>query len=192
MKRFLIFSCIFLAVSSACLSTATPTIIHATSIPSMEDTPMPATIAPEPINKAITLQRGMNMGNMLEAPNEGEWGLHVREAYFDEIKNAGFDFVRLPIRWSAHAADSAPYLIDASFFARVDQIIAWALDRDLVIIVDLHHYEEMMTDPRGNQERLLGLWEQIAEHYKDYPSTVLFEILNEPNSQLDAALWNEI
>ena len=47
---------------------------------------------------ALALQRGINLGNMLEAPNEGEWGLRVQEEYFDLVKEAGFDFVRLPIR----------------------------------------------------------------------------------------------
>lgn len=50
-----------------------------------------------------TFNRGVNMGNMLEAPNEGDWGLFVKEEYFDTIKEAGFDFVRLPVRWSTHA-----------------------------------------------------------------------------------------
>jgi endoglucanase len=37
----------------------------------------------------------------------------------------------------------------------------------------------------------LGIWRQVAEHYRDYPPTVLFELLNEPNDQLNAQLWNE-
>lgn len=137
------------------------------------------------------LKRGVNMGNMLEAPNEGDWGLTVHEEYFDAIKDAGFDFVRLPLRWSAHADGNAPYTIDPAFFARVNEVIGWALARGLDVVLNIHHYEEMASDPWGNKDRLLGLWIQIAQHYKDYPSTVVFELLNEPNDQLNAALWNE-
>jgi len=149
---------------------------------------MPPTLAPE---TTAGLQRGVNMGNMLEAPNEGEWGLYVREEYFDRIREAGFDFVRLPVRWNNHADISAPYALDEDFLARVDEIIGWALERNLRIIVDFHHYEEIMTDPQAHKDRYLGIWKQLAFHYKDQPASVLFELLNEPNSQMNAVLWNE-
>ncbi|HLF74553.1 MAG TPA: glycoside hydrolase family 5 protein, partial [Anaerolineales bacterium] len=157
-------------------------------------TPLPPTPRPEPTVTPIpsaTLRRGVNLGNMLEAPNEGEWGLLVQEEYFDLIRQAGFDFVRLPVRWNAHAEESAPYTLDPAFLARVDEVVGWALRRDLAIIIDFHHYEEMASDPEGHRERFLGIWRQIAEHYRDYPPDVLFELLNEPTGQLDAALWNE-
>jgi endoglucanase len=145
----------------------------------------------EPSLPPFPLRRGINLGNMLEAPREGEWGLTVWEEYFDLIQEAGFDFVRLPVRWSTHAKGSAPYTLDPVFLARVDEVIHWALERDLAIIVDFHHYEEIMPDPLGNEERYLIIWKQLAEHYQEYPSDVLFELLNEPNGQLDASLWNQ-
>jgi endoglucanase len=139
----------------------------------------------------MKLQRGINLGNMLEAPSEGEWGLTVQEEYFELIKEAGFDFVRLPIRWNAHADESAPFSIDPAFLARVDEVVNWALEQDLAVIVDFHHYEEMASDPREQKDRFLEIWQQVAEHYKDLPSNVSFELLNEPNGELDAALWNQ-
>src|SRR5688500_8874714 len=86
-------SFIFLIVMSSCGQpyNLTPT---PTAIPSSQPThtPMPPTATSEPTSTpetSITLQRGINMGNMLEAPNEGEWGLTVQEEYFDLIKEAG-------------------------------------------------------------------------------------------------------
>ncbi|MGZ9165817.1 MAG: glycoside hydrolase family 5 protein [Anaerolineales bacterium] len=155
---------------------------------------MPPTPQAEPTatpDSSVTLQRGVNMGNMLEAPNEGEWGLFVQEEYFDLIKEAGFDFVRLPIRWNTHAEEYPPFTIDPAFFARVDEVVSWALERNLTIIVDFHHYEEIAWDPWSHKDRLIGIWKQVAGHYKDYPSNVLFELLNEPNDQLNASLWNQ-
>jgi len=155
---------------------------------------MPPTPQPEPTAtpvKSFVLQRGVNMGNMLEAPNEGQWGLLVQEEYFDLIKEAGFDFVRLPVRWNTHAELTDSYKIDPAFFLRVDQVVDWALERDLTVIVDFHHYEEMAWDPWGHKDRFLAIWQQVAEHYKEYPSSVLFELLNEPNEQLNASLWNK-
>ena len=40
-------------------------------------------------------------------------------------------------------------------------------------------------------DRLLILWQQIAQHYQDYPNTVMLELLNEPNSNLTEPIWNE-
>ncbi len=152
-------------------------------------TEKPAPTETPPVS--IALHRGVNMGNMLEAPNEGEWGLHVKEEYFDAISQAGFDFVRLPVQWNSHADGNAPYTVDPAFFARIDEVLGWALKRNLTILLDFHNYDELMSNPWGNKERYIAIWKQIAEHYKDYPSTVLFELLNEPYDQLNAALWNE-
>jgi endoglucanase len=138
-----------------------------------------------------SLHRGVNLANMLEAPNEGDWGLSVHEEYFDLIEQAGFDFVRLPIRWNAHAKVDNPYTIDPVFFARIDQVITWAQKDQLTIILDFHNYGEIMTDPQNNRERFLFIWRQIAEHYRDYPPQVMFELLNEPNDWLNASVWND-
>src|SRR3712207_5003553 len=73
------------------------------------------------------LGRGINLGNALEAPNEGEWGVTLKADYFKRIKEAGFDTVRLPVKWSAHAAAAPPYAIDERFAERVD----WAVDQAL-------------------------------------------------------------
>ncbi len=155
--------------------------------------PLPTPL-PEPTPTTVpspTLRRGVNFGNMLEAPNEGEWGLTVQEEYFDLVKEAGFDFVRLPVRWSTHAEQEWPYTVDPAFFARVDEVVGWGLERNLAIIVDFHHYEEMAWDPWSHKDRFLGITKQVAEHYKDQPPAVLFELLNEPNDQLNASLWNQ-
>lgn len=66
------------------------------------------------------LGNGINLGNALEAPAEGEWGVTLQPGYFKVIKDAGFKHVRIPIRWSAHAQVEAPFAIDATFFDRVD------------------------------------------------------------------------
>jgi endoglucanase len=119
---------------------------------------------------------------MLEAPNEGDWGLYVQEEYFDLIKDAGFDFVRLPVRWSGHADKSSPYALDSVFLSRVDQVVGWALARNLLIIIDFHNYQEISENPGGERDRFLGIWKQLAEHYKGFPLEVMFELLNEPNN----------
>ncbi len=192
MKRFLFSVLALLLILSACNQNyTTPTATDDRELfatPTSTEVPVTPTNTPIPASK---LQRGINFGNMLESPNEGEWGLTVQEEYFDLVKEAGFDFVRLPVRWSTHAEAEWPYTIDPAFFARVDQVINWALERDLTIIVNMHHYEEMAWDPWSHKDRFLGLWRQIAEHYKDSPSNVIFELFNEPNGEFNAPLWNQ-
>lgn len=138
------------------------------------------------------LGRGVNLGNALEAPSEGEWGVVLEEEYFELIKDAGFEVVRIPVRWSAHAGDAAPYGIDTKFMNRVGWAIRQALDHDLKVVVNMHHYEEIMEDPDGHRDRFLGMWEQIAKHFQDLPQTVVFELLNEPHDQLTAEKWNRL
>jgi len=132
----------------------------------------------------------MNLGNALEAPNEGDWGVILKESYFQAIKTAGFTSIRLPVRWSAHAKETPPYTIDPHFFARVDWAVHQALSRKLLLVLNIHHYEALMENPTTQKARFLGLWTQIAEHYQNSPPELLFEILNEPHGNLTPSLWN--
>jgi endoglucanase len=161
-----------------------------TSTSTPQSTPAPTTQIP--IIPDAQLGRGVNLGNALEAPNEGEWGMTLQEEFFPLIKEAGFDHVRIPIRWSAHAGQIPPYTIDPVFFERVDWAVNQALQNDLKVLINVHHYEEIFKDPEENQERFLKLWEQIATHYKDYPPALIFELLNEPNDKLTAREWNHL
>ena len=125
------------------------------------------------------LGRGVNLGNALEAPREGAWGLKLKQEYFSEIRKAGFDSVRLPIRWSAHARSESPFTINPAFFARVDWAIDQALKNRLTVVINVHHYEEIFEDPEAHRQRMIGIWRQIARRYGDLPDRVYFELLNE-------------
>lgn len=146
----------------------------------------------DPFEQNEKLGRGINFGNALEAPNEGDWGFTIEEGYFNLVKAQGFNSIRVPIRWSAHALENEPYTIDESFFERVDWVIEKALEHDLLIIINMHHYEEIFAEPAQQRDRFLAMWEQISSRYADQPGELLFEILNEPHDQLSAELWNEL
>ena len=138
------------------------------------------------------LGRGINLGNALEGPYEGAWGLYLKEEHFEAIAEAGFDSVRIPIRWSAYADTEPPYLIKEQIFQRVDWAIEQVVANDLAAIINIHHFEEIMTDPEGQRERFNAMWRQIAEHYADAPDMVYFELLNEPNARLTIGSWNSL
>lgn len=146
----------------------------------------------DPFEQIKQLGRGVNFGNALEAPKEGEWGMVLEERFFDLVKEGGFATIRLPTKWSAHAMREAPYTIDATFFERVDWAMDNALKRGLNIVVNMHHYDELFIDPKAEHDRFVALWEQIATRYKDQPNAVVFEPLNEPNSALTSFLWQRL
>ncbi|MDH3498269.1 MAG: glycoside hydrolase family 5 protein [Gemmatimonadota bacterium] len=139
----------------------------------------------------MELGRGINLGNKLEAPAEGDWGAPVEAWMLTTIRQGGFATVRVPIRWSAHAAATAPYTIDPAFFDRVTWVVDQALAAGLMVVLNVHHYGELFSDPQGQRDRFLALWQQIATRFRDYPEAVVFEVLNEPNTNLTPELWNE-
>lgn len=130
----------------------------------------------------------MNMGGALEAPREGEWGYVIRAADFRRLRQAGFDAVRIPAKVSAHAEAAPPYRIDPKFLARLDEVLDQALGAGLSAILVVHHYEEIHADPEGHEARLAALWRTLAARYRDRPSRLVFELLNEPQGpKMDAA-----
>ncbi len=142
------------------------------------------------VNKS--LGRGVNFGNALEAPKEGDWGMKIEAEFFPLIKKAGFATVRMPVKWSSHAAKDAPYTIDAEFFKRIDWVLDQAEANKLNVVLNVHHYDEMDKDPDKHLPRLVALWEQIAKRYKDRPASLVFELDNEPHDKLVDQKWNDV
>jgi endoglucanase len=138
------------------------------------------------------LGRGVNLGNMFEAPTENEWGNPYRTDYFQRIATLGFQHVRIPIRWDtpARAQQVPPYTIDPAFLNRIQQVVDAALRQGLYVIINMHHHEALFTNPGQAKPRFLAQWAQIAAFFKDYDDKLLFEVLNEPNGQLTPELWN--
>jgi len=140
------------------------------------------------------LGRGVNFGNMLEAPFEGAWGLFVEPEFFTRVVDAGFDHIRIPVSWTHHAETEAPYTVDPEFFARVDEVLTMAEAIEVKVILNDHHHDELDNDPIAETPRFLAIWDQIATRYADKGDWLLFEILNEPHGQFNETpeLWNEV
>ena len=182
-----------LATPTANLFAAPPTPAPSptpTNTPTLTPTQTPDPAVLKGFERAKALGRGINIGNALEAPNEGDWGVTLQADYFTLIKQAGFQTVRIPIKWSGHAAEAAPYTIDPAFFQRIDWVVDQASQNGLNLIIDMHHYDEFMTGATAQHDRFLGMWKQIAEHYKDLPPSVYFELLNEPDNNVDPTTLN--
>src|SRR4051812_22657169 len=148
-------------------------------------------VAGVPPAAAAHFKKGINLGNRLEAPNEGDWGGVIQAEDFPFIARRGFDHVRIPLRFSGHALTASPYTIDAAFFSRVDAVLSQAAAANLAVVVDMHAYDELAADVAAQRDRFVALWTQVATRYQSRPDTVAFELLNEPNGQLDTA-WNDL
>jgi endoglucanase len=105
------------------------------------------------------------------------------------IKEAGFDAVRMVL--GAFRFMNEKHELPASWFATLDALVQEALAQKLTVILDEHDYNFCGRDADACRVRLLAFWSQVADHYKDAPSAVVFEILNEPNKAMDAR-WNAI
>lgn len=138
------------------------------------------------------LGRGINMGNMFEAPAEQAWGNPWQSGYFKQIAELGFQHVRLPVRWepAERSLAEAPYTIRPEFLERIRQVVEEALSQKLLVVLNMHHHEALYEDPDGQRERFLRQWQQIAGEFKAYPDSLVFELLNEPHGKLTAEKWN--
>ena len=195
----------------AILTTAACAATNATAVPAPQSIPDIGAYPPMPNDAppgasasatatAAALGRGVNFGNMLEAPTEGAWGLTVTDDFIDKAAAAGFKSVRLPVRWSNHASADAPFTIDAPFLVRVDGIVDKLLAKGLVVVLNMHHYRQLDGEAPDAGERpvaaavhdvrFVRLWEQIAAHFQGRNSRLVFELYNEPHGRLNGEPWN--
>lgn len=145
--------------------------------------------------------RGINMGNFLESPTyEGEWnnGLTIQASDFKNISQSGFASVRIPVRWNAHTLLNDPYTIEEAFMDRVQEIVDQAIQEDLKVIINAHHFDELFYDNKNFEFhclRLLKFWDQISKHFplSQYDEEQLvFELLNEPHENVSVTEWNHL
>ncbi len=151
---------------------------------------------------AKALDRGINFGNMLDAPTEGAWGLRVEDAFIALVGDGGFTrSVRLPVRWSNHASADATATVDPVFFERVDGVVDRLLARNVTVVLNMHHYRQLdgdRLDPKEREvaanvvePRFLAMWNQIARRYASRNDRLIFELYNEPHGRLENR-WNDL
>ncbi|HLO58523.1 MAG TPA: glycoside hydrolase family 5 protein [Bacteroidales bacterium] len=112
-----------------------------------------------------------------------------KEPYFKMIKEAGFSSVRVNL-FPFSFMDKQTNTLDPHWLETLDWVVNKCLEAHLVVILDLHEFTAMADDPMAKKEMFLSFWKQVAPRYKDKPSDVIFEILNEPNQKLTVDMWN--
>lgn len=141
-----------------------------------------------------TLRQGVNLAGDFEVEPRGQWGTPIQAHFFNLAAQAGFDHVRVPIRWSAYTGPAPDFVIDDAFFTEVDWLLTQAKRVGLTIVINNHHFEALDSDPLAHKDELIAIWRQIGSRYANEPATTVFEINNEPagvfNDQPE--LWNTI
>ena len=136
---------------------------------------------------------GWNLGNTLDSwatgygytvNTETKWGNpKTTKAMIDKVADTGFKSIRIPVTYYNHIKDG---VIDPAWLDRVEEVVNYALDNDLYVIMNVHHDTGMSgwikadTDTLAtDKSNLVNLWKQIAERFKNYSEKLLFEGTNE-------------
>lgn len=105
----------------------------------------------------------------------------ITRALLQAIHDKGFNTVRIPVSWDEHLLQDGT--VDPDWMQRVEQVVDWALDCDLYVILNIHHESWLIPTPEEEKrvtEQLCNLWEQIASRFANRDDKLLFESMNEP------------
>ncbi|MCM1578830.1 MAG: glycoside hydrolase family 5 protein, partial [Ruminococcus sp.] len=150
---------------------------------------------------------GINLGNTFESCGDwiDQWGDGTPKAYetawgnpvvteemIKGYKKAGFDTLRIPVGWSNLMSDDGKYTISKDYMKRVTEVVDWALDADLYVIVNLHWdggwLEKVPEDFDGCLEKYEAIWKQVSANFKNYGDKLIFESQNEELGW--SSVWN--
>lgn len=141
---------------------------------------------------------GWNLGNTLDATGstgvsqETSWGNpSTTPELMQGVKDAGFNAVRIPTTWERQMDENN--VINAEWLARVKEIVDYAYDLDMYVILNMHHEEWYQPYADKEEEitaKLQTCWTQIAEAFKGYDQHLIFEGMNEPRWKNTEFEWN--
>lgn len=145
---------------------------------------------------------GINLGNTFEAYGRGQYGtkadVSMYETFWGQpvttkemiegMKAAGFDSIRIPVAWTNKMNyESGDYTIDAALLDRIGEVIGWAIDAGMYVIVNDHWdggwygmFGSATEETRNKaMEMYKSMWKQIAEKYSNYDYHLILESANE-------------
>jgi endoglucanase len=100
--------------------------------------------------------------------------------------------VRVPVGWHHYAGPAPDFTLSPEIFARADFVVSNALANHLAVIINIHHFDELDTNPAAATDEFLKIWRQIAAHYREFPIQLAFELDNEPHAKATTAEMNPI
>ncbi|WP_322904516.1 cellulase family glycosylhydrolase [Paenibacillus sp. SGZ-1009] len=134
------------------------------------------------------MQPGWNLGNSLDAvgADETAWGNpRVTESLIKQIAAQGYKSIRIPVTWDSHIGAAPNYTIDATYLNRVEEVVNWALNENLYVMINVHHdswvwISKMEPQHDRTLARYNAVWTQIANRFKNTSNKLMFESVNEP------------
>jgi len=145
----------------------------------------------DPFDQVKLMGRGVNIlgyDPIWENFAEGRF----KEKHFKLIRDAGFKTVRINLHALQHMDAANGYKLGDAWLSTLGWAVNTALANNLMVILDLHNYNDVASDPARFKPLILAFWRQIAERFRSAPDAVLFEILNEPNGKLTPELWTQL
>jgi len=143
---------------------------------------------------ARAMGAGWNLGNTLDARPSGNmpttvsaqetaWGNPPTSREMVELlASSGFSTLRIPTTWERFIGPAPDYIIDTAIIDRVQEIVDWAFEFDMYVIINTHH--ERWNFPSSDNEEavkiLTALWTQVGTHFSGYSEKLIFESMNEP------------
>ena len=196
----------FVTPSASCTATAvytnscgakTTQAFAITAYPNYNTNPIAANAAgmgSNALQLAAKIKLGTNIGNTLDAygcstPAETCWGNPaVSAAYVKLVKDSGFDAIRIPVSWDQYADQTTGKISDA-WLNRVKQVVQYAVDNGLYVIVNIH-WDGGWLERNINEDKKVAVnakqkayWQQIATKLRDFDEHVLFASANEPEAR---------
>lgn len=160
------------------------------------------TMTADDITENMTI--GWNIGNSLDSTGysgETSWGNpRVTQELIDTVKAKGFNTIRVPTTWYQNVTTTTDengkpvYTISEQWLQRVKEVVDYAYNQDMYVILNLHHEEwinrsDFPTAYEEMSERLKQMWVQIATYFKDYDQHLIFEGMNEPRQTGASYEW---
>ena len=162
-----------------------------------------------PENEAMAFLKkmgvGWNLGNTFDAI-KGDWnrnademtvetswvGIKTTEAMIEAIQNAGFSSIRVPISWHDHVS-GPDHEISEKWLNRVQEVVDWAYNRGMYVIINIHHDEDQFLPSSAHYEESAHyvecIWRQLADRFRDYDEHLIMESMNEPRLVNTAYEW---
>jgi len=140
----------------------------------------------------VPFNKGVNLTQWFQAPSarQVQFTQYTRED-FEAIKRLGCDVIRLPINLHFMTYGAPDYEIDPLFFTFMDQVVDWAEELELHLILDNHTFNPSVATDPAIGDPLVKVWSQMARHYRDRSELLYYEVLNEPHGIGDT-LWSSI
>ncbi|MCL1844566.1 MAG: cellulase family glycosylhydrolase [Defluviitaleaceae bacterium] len=118
----------------------------------------------------------------------------VTREFFEMINELGIEAIRIPVTWNK-VAPGPDYQIREDWMARVYEVVGWAYDLNMHIVLNTHHENSFNTHDEihgiGLMEEevehsvfiLSTWWDQIARQFEPFGERLMFAGLNEPRAR---------